>query len=569
MTDQSEFAFPEPLERSTMNEVLEYRSSSQPEKPYVVYGHDDRAVSYREMNEVANAIANGLLGLLDGRTQDNVAVIMGGQLPILFAFHGILKAGSIYVPIHRDYKGENLRYQLNDSLPEVLFIDDRYVERLNAISHGLEERPHVVVRETDAGGVPLDAAFDRTSFRELRTGDTTAPGVDLSWDDIATIIYTSGTTGRPKGVLHSHRQVLVLYGDLKSTFVGPDDVVHNNLPLFHVGGLYGNVVATLVAGATVVCWNKFSTSEFWDRVERYEASRAVIFSSMITWLDNQPETDTDNHNTLNKVTFVPLVDGYEPIAERFGFDIVDTYYGQTEIGLSIAGAVRAATGENATPEAYTRGRTPDEVVERARGKGIPVVDSVPEPNWAGKPAAPVGVTLLDDRDEAVPVGETGELAARPEAPAMIFMGYNNAPEKTAEAWRNLWHHTGDALKRDEEGYYYFVDRINDVIRRAGENISTTQIEKPLKSSDAIDEVAAFSVPAVEGAEDEVAVAVEPERDAALDAEDVRSVAREVLPRFMVPKYVMIVEEMPTTETAKIEKYKLRDRLVEREGLDVE
>lgn len=569
MTDQNQYAARESLERSTVNDILEYRSANQPEKTYVLYGHEDRAVSYREMNEGANAIANGLLGLLDGRTQEKVSVMMGGQLPILFAFHGILKAGSIYTPIHRDYKGDNLRYQLNDSLPEVLIVDDRYVERLNAVRPGLERLPHVVIRETTDRGVPLDDEFDRTQLEDLRARETADPGAELAWDDIATVIYTSGTTGRPKGVLHSHRQVLVLYGDLKSTFIAPDDVVHNNLPLFHVGGLYGNVVATLVAGATVVCWDKFSTSEFWDRVERYEASRAVIFSSMITWLDNQPETDTDHHNTLNKVTFVPLVEGYEEIAERFGFDIVDTYYGQTEIGLSIAGAVRAATGEDATPDTYTRGRDPNEVVERAQAKGIPVVDTVPEPNWAGKPAAPVDVTLVDDRDEEVPVGETGELVARPEAPAMIFMGYNDAPGETAGAWRNLWHHTGDALKRDEEGYYYFIDRINDVIRRAGENISTTQIEKPLMNHDGIDEVAAFSVPAAEGAEDEVAIAVEPEQGTDLTTQEVQSIAGEVLPRFMIPEYVLILDELPTTETAKIEKYKLRDQVLEREGLDPE
>jgi crotonobetaine/carnitine-CoA ligase len=566
MAEQSVVDPPAPLKESTINDFLTYRATHKASKPYVVYGNEDRTVTYREMNDVANSVGNNLRALVGGEGQRTVAVMMQNQLPILHAFHGILKAGMVYAPIHHEYKGENLSYQLNDSGADVLVIDGRYVERLNEIASDLRDDLHVVVRDTDAESEPLANAFERLSFEELTTGSTAEPDADVAWDDIATIIYTSGTTGRPKGVLHSHRQVLVLFGDLKATFMSSDDIVHNNLPLFHVGGLYGNVVATLLAGATVVCWDKFSTSEFWHRVEEYEATRAVVFSSMITWLNNQPRTETDHHNTLNKVTFVPLVDEYEAIAERFGFDIVDTYYGQTEIGLSVAGAIRAATGEHATPDAYSRGRSPETVVEEAEAKGIPVVDEAPGKNWAGKPASPVEVALLNEQDERLGAGEVGELAARPEEPSMIFQGYVNSPSETLATWENLWHHTGDALERDENGHYYFVDRIHDVIRRRGENIATAQIEEPLKKHPSVENVAAFSVPAVDGAEDEVAIAVELADGASLDEDAIREIARDRLPRFMVPRHVEIVVEMPKTDTAKIEKYKLRERVVEREGL---
>lgn len=566
MAEQRPVGPPEPLKRSTINDFLEHRSEHNASKPYVIYGNEDREVTYEEMNAFANNIGTNLLNTLDWESQQTISVMMGNQLPILFAFHGILKAGSIYAPIHTDYKGENLLYQLNDSDTDALIIDDRYVDRLNEIADELDDDLHVVVRETDAESVPLANDFERSSFQSLQSGAGERPSVDVEWDDIATIIYTSGTTGRPKGVLHSHRQALVLFGEVKATLVAPDDVVHNNLPLFHVGGLYGNIVATLLAGATVVCWDKFSTSEFWNRVEEYEASRTVIFSSMITWLNNQPRTETDHHNTLNKVTFVPLVDEYEEIAERFGFDIVDTYYGQTEIGLSIAGIIRAATGEHATPAKYRRGRSPEEVVDLAEDRGIPVVDAAPGKNWAGKPACPVEVTVLNEHDEEIGAGEVGELAARPEEPSMIFQGYVNSPKTTVETWSNLWHHTGDAMERDDDGHYYFIDRIDDVIRRRGENIATAQIEEPLKKHSSIANVAAFSVPAVDGTEDEVAIAVESEAEATLDKNDVKQIAEDRLPRFMVPRYVDLVEKMPKTDTAKVEKYKLRQRVIEREDL---
>jgi crotonobetaine/carnitine-CoA ligase len=567
MAEQSVVDPPSPLKERTINDFLAHRATHQGSKTYVIYGNEDQTVTYRQMNDVANTIGNNLRALVGGAGQGNVSVMMQNQLPILHAFHGILKAGMVYAPIHHEYKGENLSYQLNDSAADVLVIDDRYAHRLNKIASQLRDDLQFVVRETEDESEPLDPTFERMSFEELRTGSTASPDAEIAWDDIATIIYTSGTTGRPKGVLHSHRQILVMFGDLKATFVSAEDVVHNNLPLFHVGGLYGNVVATLLAGATVVCWDKFSTTEFWNRVEEYEATRAVIFSSMITWLNNQPQTDTDHHNTLNKVTFVPLVDEYEAIAERFGFDIVDTYYGQTEIGLSVAGAIRAATGEHATPDAYSHGRSPEEVVGLAETKGIPVVDEAPGKNWAGKPAGPVEIALLNEQDERLGAGEVGELAARPEEPSMIFQGYVNSPAETLETWENLWHHTGDALERDDDGYYYFVDRIHDVIRRRGENIATAQIEEPLKKHPSIENVAAFSVPAVGGTEDEVAIGVELADGAALEVDEIRAIASERLPRFMVPRHVQIVNEMPKTDTAKIEKYKLRERLIAREDLE--
>lgn len=540
-----------PLKQCTINEFLDHRSTYQESKPYIIYGNEEREVTYREMNDVANTIGNNLRELTGGAGQQNVSVMMQNQLPILFAFHGILKAGAVYAPIHNEYKGENLLYQINDSGSGVIIIDDRYVERLNDIAGDLDDDLHVIVRETTDESEPLDDGFEHTSFEALKSGSPEDPGADVSWDDIATIIYTSGTTGRPKGVLHSHRQAIVLFGDVKATFVSEKDVVHNNLPLFHVGGLYGNIIATLLAGATVVCWDKFSTTEFWNRIEKYEASRAVIFSSMITWLNNQPRTDTDHHNTLNKVTFVPLVDEYEAIANRFGFDIVDTYYGQTEIGLSIAGIIRAAKGENATPAEFSRGRTPGEVVEKAETRGIPVVDSAPGSNWAGKPACPVEVTLLNERDEILGAGEVGELAARPSEPSMIFQGYVNSPETTVETWRNLWHHSGDAMKRDESGHYYFVDRIDDVIRRRGENIATAQVEEPLKKHESIENVAAFSVPAVDGAEDEVAIAVKLALGSNLDESSIKEISRERLPKFMIPRYVSIVDEYRRRKLPKL------------------
>lgn len=560
--------FGKPLKYSTVNDILEYRSEHQEDDPYILYGPEERHVSYGEMNETANAFGNRLLNA-GVKKQDKIALMMEHQLETIFSFHGILKAGAIYAPIHNEYKGDNLIYQINDTNPEFLIIEDRYVTRLNEVREELDRLPTIVVRETGDDVELLDDDFESIPYEEFFTGSEENPGVLVGWDDIACIIYTSGTTGKPKGVLQSHRHALCGFGDVKATFLSAGDVVHTNLPLFHVAGLHLNILGAMISGATVAAWDKFSSTEFWDRAEKYQVSNVTLISSMIPWLMNQEESPTDHHNTINKAQFIPLVDNYKAVADRFGFDIVNTNFGQTESGIPIVGTVVAAEEEQRTPDEFQRGKTVEEVMQSAKAKGIPIIEGeVPGENWVGQPPenSKAEVTILDKQDEKLPPGETGELAIRPIEPHMIFKEYLSSPAKTVEAWQNLWFHSGDALRRDEEGNYYFVDRIGDVIRHRGENISTTQVENSAMKHESVDQVACFPVPARDGEEDDVAIAVELAEEADFDEDAFREFLREELPEFMIPNYVKVIDEMPTTETAKIEKYKLRSRLIEEESL---
>lgn len=557
-----------PLEELTIDTALENRAGDLAEKPFVFYGPEDRTVSYEEMDRIANSIGNALceLGVEKG---DSISVMLRDPLSTLFTFFGIVKAGAVYSPINYDYKGQALSYQINDTDPRLLIIEDRYLPRLNDVKADLTVTPRLVVRSTDDGdGLPA-GRDDALTFERLREGRVEPPDINTDWDDVASILYTSGTTGDPKGVSQQHRWIISNYSEFGWRFQSRDDVTHTSLPLYHVGGLYNDILGSMITGASVALWDNFSPENFWDRVDKYQASRTLLLSSMIPWLVNNPEREDDHRNSLDKVLLSPLPENHREIAKRFGFDVVQSTYGSTEVGAPLIGMIRCFEDEYMTPEAFHRGLTPDELIDIAAELDIPVVREAPGKGWIGNDNFKhhLELDLVNERDESVPIGEVGQLVARPKKPAMLFKEYDGKPTETVESWRNLWYHTGDAMYCDENDNYYFVDRIGTVIRRRGENISSGQVQDIVNSHESIGRSAAFPVPAEEGDEDEVAVAIEVDDDAELDEAELRSYLEENMPRFMIPKYIEFVDEIPTTETNKMEKYKLREDLVQRHSLE--
>lgn len=548
------------LEYQTVNSILENRAERIGGETAVIYGPDDHSFTFRDLDKTANTIGNSLLKLGVSK-QEEVSVMMQHPLQTVLAMLGINKAGALYSPINYEYKGDVLSYQINDTDPEILLIEDRYVKRLNEIVDDLEVPPEIIVRETDAESESLDGSFDSSHFDALLEGPSSKPDVTVNWDDNASILYTSGTTGQPKGVLIPHRWIFANYSLPRTAVLNSDDVMHTSLPFYHVTAVYFDFAAALAVGGTTVIWDQFSTSEFWNRINRYEATTTTLISVMIPWLMNKSRSEDDHRNTLSKVRMAPIPDNYEELAERYAFDLLGTNYGSTESGCSIAAYVHAAKGDDGTLADLYRGATPEEVKEGAEAIGMPVVDDVPDSDYtyAGKPVDGImEISIRDEQDEAVENG-VGEICMRPERAGLIFQEYYGKADQTVEAWRNLWFHTGDAGYRDESGNYYFVDRMGGVIRRRGENISSMQVEEIVGSHDAISQVAAFPVPAEEGGEDEVAVAITLKEDAELQESALREYLSDRMPEFMYPKHVYFVDGMPTTGTNKVAKFELKER----------
>ncbi|WP_254538383.1 AMP-binding protein [Halomarina litorea] len=545
----------EPLRELTVTDLLRNRAEKIGDRTAVTYGPEDRAYSFSELNDVANAIANSLIEM-GIEKQQKVSVMARNPLSSVLAMVGINKAGMVYSPINFEYKGEALSYQLNDTGPEVLIVEDQYVGRLNEVVDSLEDAPTVVVIDTGTESATLPSNLSGPTFDKLQSGDRSEPGVDVSWHDEASIVYTSGTTGMPKGVVLPYRWIFENYTLFRQQLLSDDDVVHTSLPMYHVGGVYFDLHTGWVSGASTVLWDRFSPNDFWDRIDRYEATTVTLVSVMATWLSKHGGRDTPN--TLNKVHMQPLPDDYRTVAERFGFDFVTVGFGQTESGLPIAGAIHAAQGRDATPEDVRRGMTPNEIVDSVRDVGVPVLDEAPAERYMGEPIDPiVDVAIVDDHDEPVPAEAAGELVIRPKVAEITLKEYYGKPERTVEAFSNLWFHTGDTAYVDSEGNYCYLDRRGDIIRRRGENISSLQVQEITNKNSKVEKTAAYPVPAHEGGEDEVAISVEVVDGERLTESDLRAFLSGEMPEFMRPKYIQFVDDIPTTKTNKMEKYKLQ------------
>jgi crotonobetaine/carnitine-CoA ligase len=292
-----------------------------------------------------------------------------------------------------------------------------------------------------------------------------------------------------------------------------------HMPIFHIGGAFMATVS-LCVGSSIGVVSHFRTEAFWDQVRELKITSAFLLGAMATFLLKQPPSPGDRDHGLRMVFIVPLGQSGPLIRERFGVDVF-TIFNMTEI---------------CTP-----------LISRAN----PAKDNI-----CGRPRAGVEVRLVDENDCLVKDGEVGQMILRTESPWAMNHGYNANPQATADAWRNGWFHTGDAFYRDADGDYHFVDRLKDAIRRRGENISSYEIEVELLSHPAVREAAAIPVPS-EFSEDEVLVVLAPAAGASIDPEDIIRHLQPRVAHHMIPRYVRIIDELPKTPTAKVEKHVLR------------
>jgi crotonobetaine/carnitine-CoA ligase len=308
----------------------------------------------------------------------------------------------------------------------------------------------------------------------------------------------------------------------------PGDVIYCALPLFNTGAWITSVYRALIEGIPCVIEPKFSVSHFWERVQRFQATQTFLIGAMGVFLWNQPERAEDANTTLRKAMIVPFPpDLWQPFQERFGLEIITAGLGMSECQL-IANQLEAPPG-------------------------LP-------PYALGYPPQDIDLKLCDDEGREVPDGEPGEMCIRPLAPHVLFNGYFENPEATAAAFRGDYFLTGDMARKDPDtGALYFVDRKKDVVRFAGRNISTLEVESVVRRHPAIQDVAAFGIPAAEiASEDELKLNVVLKEGEVISAEDLCRFIAENAPHYFVPRYLEFVDSLPYTPTNKVQKFKLRE-----------
>jgi crotonobetaine/carnitine-CoA ligase len=303
----------------------------------------------------------------------------------------------------------------------------------------------------------------------------------------------------------------------------PEDVYYAPLPLFHIAGQWATVYAAMIAGATAALTGRFSVEAFWGDVRRSRATATFLLGAMANFLHRQPARADDATTPLAKAIIVPLFPEADDFRRRFDVKVATTY-GSTEVSAPLRMGFDEA-------DWTTCGVVKDDVFE---------------------------VRIVDDDDNEVPPGVPGELVIRAKEPWVLMAGYWRHPEWTITAWRNLWLHSGDVMKRDAAGKLYFVDRAKDAIRRRGENISSMEVETEVNAHPDVLESAVIPV-ASEHTEQDVMAIVVPRPGRSIDAGALIDFLTPRMASFMVPRYVDVVDALPKTPTGKIQKFDLRAR----------
>ncbi len=514
-----------------LSKVLITQAQALGNRPAITFIDGEKWTYANCLTEARNTAS--VLSRLRIKTQDKVVVMVEDPADFCRLWFGLSLLGAVMVAINTGLKGKILEHQITNSSPALVVAD-------SACSSAVTEAV-----ESTSSKVPVKL-IQKMSPSQVQTRVSYQPfNPQTQSSDLACIMYTSGTSGPSKGVMmpEAHCFMFAL-GTIENQNLRSSDTFYISLPLFHANGLYMQLYPCLIMGAKAVIRTRFSASNWLKDIRIHNATHTNLLGATAAFVVAQPETPEDQHHQLRVIGAAPLPEQPEKILRnRFGVKDVLPLYGMTEVNIPLYGKL----GESA-------------------------------PGTCGKVYSRWFEVEIRDPNTDLPVqdGTVGEIMVRPRQPFCFMSGYANMPDKTIEAWRSFWFHTGDAARKRDDGYFVFVDRIKDSIRRRGENISSYEVEQALLGIEGITEIAAYGVPATmnkkkvegarsstsgihdsEGMEDEVMVAIQLTPGHKPNPREIHQIALETLPGFAVPGYIRFLDTLPKTATGKIQKVVLK------------
>jgi carnitine-CoA ligase len=510
-----------PLKQRTIGHLLADKANRIGDRIWLVHG--EQKYSYAQAHDITNRFATGFaeLGIRKG---DHVAVMLPNCPEFIWTIWGLGKLGAVTVPLNTAARGDLLRYFVAQSDSCFVVVANEWADRMaEALGPENDIRAFIMLGGAEeklaSVGKPLVdiAVLASVPPKELDPG-LVRPG------DPQYIMYTSGTTGPSKGVVSPHSQAHGVGRSLAQNYgYLTEDVIFTCLPLFHGNALWYSCYAAFWADCTLALSPRFSASTFWDEIRSAGATQFNSLGAMTNILLRAPPSPRDRDHRVRQAMIVPLSrDTYRDVAERFGVQVTSLY----------------AMTETFAVTMFTPG---DPEVKGAS---------------AGRPRGLAEVQIVSEDDDPLPPGEVGEICVRPCEPGIMMSGYYKMADATVRDTRNLWLHTGDRGRLDEDGYLYFVDRKKEAIRRRGENISAYEVEMLVAKHPAVLEVAAVPV-ASELSEDEVMVYVVCRAGHRVSEEELVRFANRNMAHYMVPRFVQFIDALPKTPSEKIEKYKLK------------
>lgn len=425
---------------------------------------------------------------------------------------------SVEVPINTDYRGAMLVHILTTSGARTMVCHSQYLERLSEVADQLHPLEMVVV--PDDGPLPDGLPWNVVRSSDLPDDRGTVASQPPGPEAIAAVVYTSGTTGPSKGVMVPWRELSGFTYGWPPEVRGDGFRLYSPWPLFHVNGKFA-FVETVNRGGSMVLRSRWRTPQFWPDVRENDVTAAVILGGVSHFLWSAPPADDDAANPLEHIMMAPVLPQFREFESRFGVKI--------HTGFASSEAGQPCFAWHPLPNHRTCGQLADGFELR----------------------------LIDADGVDVPPNQMGEAVIRSEHANAMSQGYWRLPETTA--WQDGWFHSGDGLMRDEDGYYYYVDRVRDSLRRRGENISSWELESLVGAHAQISECAAIAVSGEAGDVDEdIMIVVVPSGDGVLTPEDLMADLQQRVPRFMIPRYIRFAESLPRTHTGRIRKVELRE-----------
>lgn len=502
----------------SLNGLLASRCARRAQHPLLESGA--RAQSYAEFTARVDAAARALhaRGIAAGDRVGVMATNSANMVTLLFA---LARLGAVFVPVNPDFGAREAGYILQHAGVRAVATLPAATATARAAVAALQPAPWFFLLEGAHESVPsFDAMLDAAPA-------AAAPNAG-SAEATVLMLYTSGTTGFPKGVMHSQRNfVLAGEGFVARMWLQPEDRLMCILPMFHINALFYSLAGTLAAGASLVLLPRFSASGFWRTAAESAATQVNIIAAIGNILARRPREEFDARHRLRVIYGAPITPDLErTFREAFNVPIMIEGYGMTEI-----------------PGACNN---PFDGERRANSMGLPARHPDPGVKFAE-------LRVVDDDGADVADGVEGELWVRT---PILMQGYYKDPEQTAASLHEGWFKTGDLVRRDADGYYYFVARKKDIIRRRGENVSGAEIDRVVDGHPAVLRSAAIPVPAELG-EDEILVAIVAKPGTPVSAEEIADWCRARLAAIKVPRYVVFVDALPTTATERVQKFQLR------------
>ena len=506
-----------PAHDNTLMSLLASRVRHQPEREFIVF--QGASFTYADVLREVEATARALTarGVKPG---DRVGVMSLNHPSTAFIFFALAHLGAIMVSVNADYGVEEVRYVFDHAGVCGVIAAPEAVRTAQVACAAIEPRPWFALNRPGPGDVAPLAATAGAAQAMVTPGG--AP------EATCMLVYTSGTTGFPKGVMHSQRGVvLAAEGFVARMYLQPDERLLCVLPMFHINAVCYSLCGALAAGAVLILEPRFSASRFWEVAHATGATEVNTIAAAAGILMRRPRSEYRPGHKLRKMFGAPFDDEvYRVFHDEFDMPHVIEGFGMSEI-----------PGAMNNPFAGER---------RMRSMGKPSIH--PDPS-----VKLTELKIVDAAGHTVDTGVTGELAVK--TPTMM-LGYFRDAEQTRAAFRDGWFMTGDLAWHDKDGYYWFVARKKDIIRKRGENISGAELDRVIGNHPAVQEAAAIPVPSDLG-EDDILTAIVVREGMQVTAQEIADWCRKHLAPIKVPRYVTIVDALPHTPTLRVEKFKMR------------